>query len=456
MAVKAAPGEIVETTTRTRTLSEADEKNEGPRQDIWEVVETLKPVANLEKPDYEFTIYRGRKAQRADEKEWLGKFYEPMRREVIQQRFGGGEYNVWLKMGPGLQLRYNVDVKIGGEPINAVPKTPMMPIPGDATSQMLFMFREELRALRDELKQSRGGDLGLEAVKQALQLNGTVFSSAATAATGTLQRLAEGSGTHAPSPMDEMMKQFMTAAIAKMLNPSDPIESFTKMANAMGALGFKMGGAPGGEKLMDKLALGLVNQLPVLTQHVAGIMDGYRRAEEAKAQAAALARGMQPPITVQPIPPAAPAAQAPKSNVIAMPDLSGSRDAEAPAEQPAANGAATPEQVAQAEQMLQYIENKIVEILANVELTPEQAAVQALTFIDVTDPVKAHPNGKNLIDEILQYGEMGLNHIFTNRPILQQVPQGERLEAFKKAFLENGRRVPVPNSLAPDPQIPPA
>lgn len=448
MAVRPAANEILEETKRTRILpSEPDEKDKADKPDIWEFVETLKPVVNLDKPEYEFTIYRGRKSQRADEKEWIGKFYEPMRREVIQQKFGGGEYNVWLKVGPGLQLRYNVDLKISGQPLNVVERS-VNPMPGDAQSQLLFMFREEIKALREELRASRGGDLGLEAVKQALALNGTVFNSAAAAATNTLQNLANhgNGGTPAPNPMEGMMMQFMQAAIAKMVNPSDPIETFAKMANAMAGLGFKMGGAGGGEKLVDKLAVGLVNQLPMLTQHVAGIMDGYRRAEEAKLNALAITRGIQPPINVAPQP--QPAAPPPPNNVVQMPSPQ--------PEAPPANGEPSPEQIAQAEQMMQYIEQKIVEILANQSLTPEEAAVQALTFIDVTDPVGKHPNGRNLIDEILQHGKPGLDWIFSNRPILQQVPKDERLEDFKRAFIEQGRPAAMPQDLKPDPNTPPA
>jgi hypothetical protein len=438
MAVRPAAGEIVRE-TKTTVIEPAEERRPSGRihPPMWEFIESLKPDQWNTK-EYEIRLYRGTKNARGA---YCAKYYEPIDEDRIKNDFGGGPYNIMMKCPPGSQLRYNEDLEIAGAPkedtqIHA-------PAANDTTGQLIAMFRDEMRSLREEMKTARGGDLGLEAVKQALQLNGTVFSSAATAATGTLQRLAEGGGSHAPNPMEGMMMQFMTAAISKMMNPADPIENFAKMAQAMAGIGFKIGGGAGSEKLMDKLALGLVNQLPVLTQHVAGIMDGYRRAEEAKLNAAAIQRGMQPPINVQPIPPAAP------SNVIAMP-------APVPDPTTAANGAASPEQLAQAEQMLQYIEQKIVELLANQEISPEQAAVSALTFIDVTDPVKAHPDGKNLIDQILQYGEMGLNHIFTSRPILQQVPAGERLEAFKKAFLENGRRVPAPENLQPDPNLQPA
>jgi hypothetical protein len=445
MAVRPAEGQVIRE-TKTTTIEPAEEQRSGKKHPpMWDFIESLTPDQWNSK-DYEIILYRGTKFDRG---EYCAKYFEAIDFDRIKNDFGGGKYNILMKVPPGKQLRYNEDCSIAGLP-KENPQTAHA-MPTDATSQLLFMFREELKSLREELRASRGGDLGLEAVKQALQLNGTVFSSAATAATGTLERLANGSsGSHAAGPMDDIMKQFMAAAIAKMLNPADPIENFTKMASAMGALGFKMNpmGSGGGEKLTDKLVMGLVNQLPTLTQHFGSIMDGYRRAEEAKAAAAAYARGVQPPINVQPIQqPPAPAAL---NNVIAMP----APQPEAAA--PPANGQPSPDQLAQAEQMMQYIEQKIVEILSNQALTPEEAAAQALTFIDVTDPVSQHPNGRNLIDEILQHGKMGLDYIFSNREILKRVPKDDRLEAFKNAFLEGARPVTGPADLKPDPNTPPA
>ena len=444
MSVKPATGEVLEETKRTRVLPA--EPQGGPaadRPDIWELVETLKPVANLEKPDYEFTIYRGRKAQTASEKEWLGKFYEPMRREVIQQKFGGGEYNVWLKMGPGLQLRYNVDVKIGGQPINPVERNPM-PMPSDATGQLVFMLREEMRALREEVKQSRGGDLGLEAVKQALALNGTVFNSAAAAATGTLQRLGEGG--HAPNPMSDPMAMITFLVQVKSLFAPGPTNSLQETLATLKL--FKesglMGGGGGGEKLTDRLVMGLMNQLPTLATHFSGMMGEYRKAEEAKLRSVALQRGQT--ITVQPVQqPAPPPPAAPSPNVITMPT---------PAQEPAQPEEPTEEQKAQMENLFQTIETRIALLMANPQLTPEQAAIESLTFIDQVDPAESHPDKKNLIDALLQYGQIGVDHLFNSRPILMAVPKGDRLEAFKKAFLENGRRVPVPEDMKPTNTLP--
>jgi hypothetical protein len=443
MAVRPAEGQVIRE-TKTTTVEPAEERSGRKHPPMWEWIETLTP-ADWNSKEYEFTLYRGTKFARGA---YCCKYYELIDPERIKRDFGGGQYNVMMKVPPAKQLRYNEDIEIAGAPKEDAQIA--TPAATDAVSQLVAMMREDRKVFLDELRQSRGGDLGLEAVKQALALNGQVFSSGASAVQTTLQNVATGGAGHAASPMDDLMKQFMTAAIAKMMNPADPIENFAKMAQAMAGLGFKMNpmGGGGGEKLTDKLVMGLVNQLPTLTQHFAGIMDGYRRAEEAKANAAAITRGVQPPINVHPIPQPA-ASQPPPNNVIAMP--APQAEPEAPA-----NGQPTQEQLLQAEQMMQYIEQKIVQILSNPALTPEEAAVQALTFIDVTDPVSAHADGKNLIDQILQHGKQGLDWVFNSRQILQQVPKDDRLEAFKKAFLENGRPVTAPADLKPDPNTPPA
>lgn len=106
----------------------------------------------------------------------------------------------------------------------------------------------------------------------------------------------------------------------------------------------------------------------------------------------------------------------------------------------------SPEQQQAAEQLFQYVEAKVVELLLNLDLTPEEAANDALTFIDVTD--------KNLVDELLRHGEPGLRWAFGSRPTLMKVPPGPRLDAFIAEFVKNGRKVAVPIPLQPNPNIP--
>lgn len=440
MAVKPASGEVLVEERRTRVESTPISKDTGRETllPIWEFVDSMDD-SYMNK--CEFTIYRGRAAEKAEDKIWIGKFFERITPEIIQRRWGGGQYNIWLKVPIGdsskVQLKYNIDQKIDG-----TPKTESTPSAGptamDATSQLIAMFREEMRAMREEMKLARGGDLGMDAVKQAMTLNGQVFSSAMPAVVKTLETVGNHSNGGSSSGMDDITREFMKAAIAKMLNPSDPIEAFAKMASAMGTLGFKMGGGAGGGIGLE-IARGLMNALPQLAGHVGGIMDQYRRAEEARLQTAAIMHGKS--ITVAPghSSPASPgAAQPPQSNVLEMPA--------APAV--GAPPTLTQEQQMQAEQIFQLVEAKVVELLMNLELTPEEAANDALTFIDVMD--------KHLVDELLRHGEGGLRWAFANREILRQVPAGPRLDAFIAEFVKNARKVAVPIPLQPDPNIPPA
>jgi len=444
MGVKPLEGQVIRE-TKTTSIEPAEERSGRKHPPMWDFIESLTPEQWNTK-EYEIILYRGTNTSRG---EYCAKYFEPVDHERIKKDFGGGPYNLLMKVPPGRQLRYNMDITIAGPPKeNAQIATPAA---NDAMGQIIVMFREELRSLREELKAARGGDFAMKAAEQATTLSGQVFSSSLAAAQSTLSRISNGGTDHAPNPMSDPMQMMQFLAQVKTLFAPSSTNSLQetlatlKLFKESGLIGPAGGG--GGEKLTDKLVMGLVNQLPTLTQHFSGIMDGYRRAEEAKLNAAAIARGMQPPINVTPVhQPAAP--QPP--NVITMP----SPQPEATA--PPANGQPSPDQLAQAEQMMQYIEQKIVEILSNQTLTPEEAAAQALTFIDVTDPVSQHPNGRNLIDEILQHGKMGLDYIFSSREILKRVPQDGRLEAFKQAFLDGARPVTAPADLKPDPNTPPA
>jgi hypothetical protein len=422
MAVKPVAGEVLveERRTRVETPAAEDRTNGRKHPPMWDFIESL-PLNDWNSKEYEMTLYRGTKVNRGA---WCGKFYEPMTPDKIQSKFGGGSYVIYMKVPPGNQLRYYEEIEIVGAAKNDVDVSTLGPTASDATSQLIALFREEMRAMREEMRAARGGDLGIEAVKQAMSLNGQVFSSAVPAVTAAINGGAHGSG----NGMDEITKQFLQAAIAKMMNPSDPIEAFAKMAGAMGNLGFKMGGGPQ-VNLATELARGLMNALPQLAGHVGGIMDQYRRAEEAKMNTAALMRGAAP-ITVHAAQPSP--SPAPQTNVLEMPP-------------PAAPAGITPEQQMNAEQVFQYVETKVVELLMNLDLTAEEAANDAITFIDVTD--------KNLIDELLRHGEGGLRWAFNNREILKRVPPGPRLDAFISEFVKNARKVPMPIPPVP-PNVP--
>jgi hypothetical protein len=438
-AVKPAPGETVETTTRTRVVPTGNDETGGRERlpELWEMVETLPATTTSENPDYEFTLYRGPKEEK--DREWIGKFYERLTRDRIQSMCGGGVFNVWLKLrvgnGRALTLKYNENVKIYGAPKDSGELPSTRTPNGDASTLHLA-----INALIDELRAARGGNVQSESIKNAMALQGDVFRSGVDVVRSTL---ATASPQPAANPMSSPAAALEFLRAAKDLFGTPATNSLQDTLNTLKL--FKesglIGGPGGGEgKLLDRLALSLVDRLPELAQYGAQIMAQYRAAEEAKVQQAALIRGVNPP------PPAAipvNATPAAPSNVVVM---------------PSPDQAATPalEQQMEVEQMLQYIEKKMVELIMNENISAEQAANDALTFIDVTDPVSAHPDGKNLVDQVLAHGEGGLRWIFANRQILKQVPAGPRLEEFIKVFVTEGQRPPQTAVQAPNPNAPPA
>jgi hypothetical protein len=231
--------------------------------------------------------------------------------------------------------------------------------------------------------------------------------------------------------MDDLMKQFMAAAITKMMNPVDSIEQFSKMIAAMNALGLNNNSRAGGSLAAEAIR-GLTAQLPTVVSHVSGIMDNYRRAKEAEMQQVALIRGAK---TIE-ASVSQPAAQMP--SIAVMPAPGG-----APPVTAQENSAMAQQQ---SDELFQYIEKKIVELVTDESISPEDAAGDALTFIDVTD--------KRITDELLKHGEAGIHWAFQNRPILKQIQQGPRLDAFIAEFVKLGRKVGV--AVTPDPRIPPA
>lgn len=438
MAVKPEAGQVIHETKTTR-IENADEKAPGggrKHPPMWDFIETL-TAEQWNSKEYEIILYRGKKFDRGA---YCAKYYELIDPERIKKDFGGGFFNLMMKVPPGKQLRYNEDLEIAGAPREDA-QISTTPVAGDALSQMVAMFREEIRSLREELRTSRGGDLGLEAVKQALALNGQVFNSAANAATNTLTHLANGGAAPVtPNPLsDPVALMNFVVQIKNMFapTPTNSLKDTLETLQMFKSAGL-MGNAGGSEKLTDKLVMAVVQQLPTLAQYASGMMDSMARSEQAKAQALALQRGQT--ITVQPVqqPPAPP-----PQNVLQMPT-----PAVAPPGEP------TPEQKMQMEAVFQLIENRIVALINNQQLTPEQAAEATLKFIDEVDPVEAHADKQNLIDALLKYGQMGVDHLFTSRPILTAVPKGERLEAFKRAFLDMGVRVSAPENMQPNPSTP--
>src|SRR5271157_1042877 len=79
---------------------------------MWDFIESLTPDQWNTK-DYEIILYRGTKYDRGA---YCCKYFELIDHERIKNDFGGGKYNILMKVPLGKQLRYNEDLEIAGVP----------------------------------------------------------------------------------------------------------------------------------------------------------------------------------------------------------------------------------------------------------------------------------------------------------------------------------------------------
>jgi hypothetical protein len=432
MAVRPAQGEVIEQTIRTRSVPD---KPNGEGKDehhppIWEFVEILKP-ADWETGEYEFTIYRGKKEQKAEDKVWIGKFAEKITPEIIQRRWGGGDYNVWMKVPPGRQLRYNVNLRIEGDPH---PETMRAGLPGIAGSQdslvqaLLFQQAELIK----ELRESRGGDLARDAVRSAVALNGEVFRTGLDTVRGAI-----GTAQPPANPMIDIQTEFMRAAITRMLAP--PSNAVTEMLGVINAL--KGANLLGGESKTD-MAVEIVRRVPDVTRNIVQGLEAWRGAEEARARSAAIMR------TGVPVGPA------PGANGGAQPGSIAPIQIEMPAAA-ATSAAGTEAQPAQVVVMKPWdmLDQMLVNVLKDETLSMEQAVSQCTCIMDRFMP--------GLVEQLVFSGEEGILRLFTTeRPLLKQIlaPAGpwteDRLREFIRLFVAMNKEAPTIQP--PNPQAPPA
>jgi hypothetical protein len=248
----------------------------------------------------------------------------------------------------------------------------------------------------------------------------SVGVSALKGAADVMQRFAQQ--PNAPSENDQLMRQLMVAMLQKALNPPDPIEIFTKLLPLL-----NHGGGGAANPLVDKIieagldrvlnpaitgpvsstGAELVRSLPQVVSHIGETVREWRLGSEAQLQTAALMAGKAA------LPPGAPGAPAVAAAAAVTP----------PRQQPA-QARPTIEETA----MIEFIETKIVEILAEAT-SADEAAEETFIFLDRVN--------QQLPKQLASAGEAGLMHLFSTKPILQQAMQNlPRLQDFIKAFLK--------------------
>ena len=434
MAIKVAQGSTI-TETKTTTVLPADGArtlSDGLKlpseAEFFDWISNMTPES-LAKYDTEMRLHRianGRKTETCEEL-WYPPDSVKFSQRWVQGKFGGGTYRVWVKMEK--QVRFTVDFELAG-----VPKKPeeigdvraAIGTNGSAGgyaamgSETSMVLRELVGMLRDELRAARGGGASETAVNNAVALSGQVFSSAVGAATETLRQV-NGAGSAAPNPMDDLTKQFMAAAIGKLLNPSDPIETFGKMMLAMKAINDQSGG---GGAQQETLVQTVVRVLPQVLDKVQSGMANMATLRQQELEIMRL-RGGAPPnaITVRPQQAAA------QPNPLPAAAADGAATSPQPPPTPAPQAAGPPPGMG----MQDFIELGIARIANNPNLTAEGAAMEMLVLLDAYVP--------ELVDGTCNdpEAESNLLKMFRERPILQQVPQNPRLTELIQNFLEKAR-----------------
>lgn len=449
MAVRPAPGEILEETKRSRVIppSEVPASEGGkkfpPSEEFWPWIES-RTTEELAKWEAEITVYR----RDSDNPSKMGAMCDQLHyppdtvafsRRWIKDSFGGDNYSVMVKLDK--QLRYRVELPIDGprkkpeEIANRTPSNGTAAATAPMGSETTIVLRELVGMLRDELRAARGGPAAEQAVSQAVQLSGQVFSGAMLAATDTLRNVNGGNGQTSKS--DVMLEKFLDKAMDRMFGPPppppDPLAEITRMKDLVALV--KDFGGPGGQ---ETLAQTLVRVAPAVLEKIEGGMARMVEMREQDLRRMAMGGGAAAPPAALP-----PRAPNPVPAVVAQRTEAAPAAAEAQAPPPPPQGM----------DLQSFIEVGIVRIATNPAITVEQGAAEILILLDAYIP--------ELVDDVCKDpdGEEYLLKMFRERPILaQNVPQNPKLTELVKAFLarahESRTAIQPPQEAAPAEQPP--
>jgi hypothetical protein len=393
-------GEVLETTTRTRTLSEAS-SNSNERPDFWEYVKGLTAadwpkhmlylyrvsppprVTLLKSADGSFTMLNNQRVSVVDQEEL--EF-------ALSQQYGGGIFQIIMKKGP--QIWNRVDMEIGGTP-RAI-TIPAEPTSGNGAT--VTAFGDGTVAIA-----SKAIDTVAGAEHQAVSIGLNAMATAAN----VIKSFSQGNGSNGDS---EILRQLVLAQLQR--NPMQEMLQFLTVLKELNAVagGGGANGLPGGmmEKILGAMferfmnpqpaqapvnaTAELIRNAPAFLQHLEGLQREQRLAIEAQTKARTL-----PAATIRP-------------------------NGGMPQPAPVPNAAPTP-----GGQSVDFIEKRIVEIFQS-PISAEAAADSVMEYLDSLDP--------HAIDGLANMGEDGLLKMFGERPILKACMNNpSRLAEFIRAFL---------------------
>lgn len=398
---------VIETTTRRRVIPATDISQETKTPDLWEYLraipaqdwarhmiylyrsEPAPSVPLLKCADQYFAMPNGQRVPVADEQEV--EF-------ALAHNYGGGVFRLIVKKGAQW-------ITQGRIPINA----PIRPITIPVENQNGPNQSPSATNGTDSTAMIAGKAIDTIAGQEHAAVN--IGIGALNAAANVVRSFADGRPQG--GGQDDLTRQFMQVIIARAME--DPFEKFMKFFTLMRELNPTGGVAGAGGPLVDKLlgaaverfmnpvpagppvSVGaeILRQAPSLIAGFAEVMREQRMAAEAQANALAAQRGVPQtiPAALPPVPPLPP---------VPTP----------------VNGKPT----------MEFIEQKIIEIFREPNLSADQAAETVMAFLEALDP--------NAVGQLASLGEGGLVTLFQTRPILKQACNNmPRLVEFIRAFL---------------------
>ncbi len=405
---------IVETTTRRRIIP-VSEAQDSKTPELWEYLRALPQqdwprhmvygyriepgpkVQIFRCSEPQLTMPSGRRVPIADEQEL---------EHAITQEFGGGVFRFLVKKGPQIITAGNMEI---GAPARAIriPVDPQAPNNNGNGPQIVTPYSE---ASATAQVAGRAMDALTMQERQSAEIGFRAMSTAAE----VMQRFGQS------SPQDDVLRQVLAELREQRRGMS--LGEIIAAAGSIVAL-FKelgiLGGNPMTGQILDvalkrllepatpagspvNTGAALVQMLPTLgTQFVEGLRE-FAKVRENEANMMAMQRtGGAPVVTTPPgpqvLPPTNPQPPSP------------------------GNGGAP---------SVEFVDRKIIEFLKAPSLSAEQAADEAMSFLETLDP--------NAVAQLASLGETGLLQFFSSpqHPALQQATNNmPRLVEFIRAFL---------------------
>lgn len=412
MAPKVPPeGQVLKQTTYSETIPRGvQESSARDKMSIWDYIDDLKPEEHSNHMGY---VYRWEKDQTCA---IAGKLAVPFDEFTLKENFGGGIFRVLLKRGAQICKRIE-RVSIEGKPkvqddgavasISAV-----APMPNGEVGLLARILDNQTQLFERLLAQNRPQ---VDAAFQgALDLQRQGLTSVIT----TARELNPQPAQPADSFKDKLLDILLTRAFAPPTGALDSLKSLGEMMTIIKGI------APTPEPANTSMGIELVRGAMAALPQIAQAITAYSGA--AMRPPAQHPNGGRTIDMTQPQPVRANADDA-RSNVTPMP--SAPQVAALPAAADVANGAIQEQpngEVTQVTPNVEWVEAKVVDLINHPNLSAEQAASDAASFLQTAAP-----------DVLAQMSsEFNLRWVFKNRPIMQSVKDPAKKEAFIVAFLQ--------------------